>query len=143
MLIFLMACLFGGQAQPDDIYHCRNPKNVDKKTQLKCDKNTFEWRLDDLDPDWPPEICGDDYEEEGQPQSMPAPGEIEDDLEPCLLWSIFYGTLNTKSPTLSPTALESANPSGPTEQPTTEDGEDGGVCKFFFVVWFEWSRNKD
>ncbi|CAJ1939508.1 unnamed protein product [Cylindrotheca closterium] len=128
MLMFLMALLsLSAQAQPDDIFHCRDPKEVDKKTQLKCEKDSFEWKLDDLEADQPPEICGPAYIAVGQPQTMPAPGETPDELEPCLLWSIFYGSLVTDVPTISPTSLASATPSAPTDPPTTEDGEDGGI----------------
>ncbi|KAL3935259.1 MAG: hypothetical protein SGBAC_009188 [Bacillariaceae sp.] len=129
MLLPLMMALLScaAQAQPDDIFHCQDPKEVDKKTQLKCDKNSFEWELDDLEPDFPPPICGEAYVAVGQPDTMPAPGEIADELEPCLLWSIYYGSLNTDSPTISPTPLSSSAPSAPTLPPTTEDGEDGGI----------------
>mmetsp|Transcript_33057 Transcript_33057/g.79900 ORF Transcript_33057/g.79900 Transcript_33057/m.79900 type:complete len:1087 (+) Transcript_33057:343-3603(+) len=126
MLLVLMALLsLTAQAQPDDIFHCEDPKEVDKKTQLKCDKNSFEWKLDDLDPDFPPLICGEAYVAVGQPETMPEPGDVPDELEPCLLWSIFYGSLVTDSPTMSPTPLASSTPSAPTDPPTTEDGEDG------------------
>ena len=120
------------QAQPDDIYHCRDEKEVDKKTQIKCDKKSSEWDLNDLEEDQPPEICGPAYIAVGQPETMPAPGEVPDELEPCLLWSMLYGSLVTGSPTISPTPLDSATPSAPTDPPTTEDGEDGGICKSTF-----------
>lgn len=150
MVIFVMSCLLAVQAQPNngqshvnDFFHCENPKNIDKKTQIKCDKNTFEWALDELDPEGPPEICGEDYVVSGQPASMPGPGEVADALEPCLLWSIFFGSLSTGTPTIAPTTIESTNPTGPTDPPTTEDGEDGGLCKSFVVVYLEWSRSSE
>lgn len=146
MLVSLMMALlsFTAQAQPDDIFHCQDPKEVDKKTQLKCDKNSFEWKVDDLEPDFPPLICGEAYVAVGQPDTMPAPGEIADELEPCLLWSIYYGSLNTDSPTMSPTPLASSTPSAPTLPPTTEDGEDGGIRKctlIVHVVCLKWSKS--
>lgn len=108
----------GGRQIPDDFFHCRNEKDVDKKVSIKCDKNTQEWVLDELDPDEPPEICGADYVEEGQPETMP--DTWEDLLEPCLLWSMFYGSLVTASPT---TMTPTMRPVAPTMRPTTEDGE--------------------
>jgi hypothetical protein len=115
---------------PDDIYHCQNPKDVDKKDSIKCDNKSQEWQTAELDPDSPPEICGGDYEETGQPDSIPE--ELEDLLEPCLLWSIFYGSLTTEAPTAVPTSTLSVAPTGVTDRPTTEDGVGGGggFCKY-------------
>jgi hypothetical protein len=146
LLLFLVSATVKAQDVPDDIWHCRNPKDVDKKNGIECDKNTFEWRIDKLKSDWPPQICGDNYINE-QPDVLPP--EWDDLLEPCLLWSIFYGTLNTdtdtptaepsiatdtptKTPTLSPSDNPSSKPSfatanptfNPTLSPTAEDGED-------------------
>jgi hypothetical protein len=131
---------------PDDIFHCQNPKDVDKKDSIKCDKKSQEWKTDELDPDKPPKICGGDYEKTGQPDSIPE--ELEDLLEPCLLWSIFYGSLTTEAPTETttgspgsltteaptpvPISKLSSAPTGVTDRPTTKagGGGGGGFCKY-------------
>lgn len=117
---------------PDDIFHCRNPKDVDKKESIKCDNKSQEWALNELDEEEAPEICGGDYIEDGQPETMP--DEWPDLLEPCLLWSIFYGSLATDSPTAFPTATPTAAPVPATDRPTAEDG--GGFCKYIHTYQY-------
>ena len=99
-----------------DLFHCQNPKNVDKKVSIECDKNTFEWNVNDLKPENPPEICPEDYIL-NQTDTLPDV-DLPDDEEVCVLWSVFYGSLATPSPTtlaptMSPTTL------APTMSPTT------------------------
>ena len=98
-----------------DLFHCQNPKNVDKKVSIECDKNTNEWNVEDLDPENPPEICPEDYIL-NQTDTLPDV-DLPDDEEVCVLWSVFYGSLATPSPTMSPTT--SAPTMSPTTSPTT------------------------
>lgn len=96
---------------PDDIYHCRDPELADenKKISIKCDKNSYEWKLKDLDEEEPPEICG-------GPDFFLDPIDaltIEDILEPCLHWAMLYGNLQ---PSASPSGAASE---APTPQPTS------------------------
>ena len=122
-LLFLSSCFLVTPVDAD-LYHCSDPTVINKKTSLECDKNTKEWKLDSLNAKKPPQICGDNYLE-NQPDAIPdgvAEGaDFGDDVEPCLWWSIFFGSLNTPSPTTAaPTTLE------PTKQVT-------GKSFFFFA----------
>jgi hypothetical protein len=86
----------------DDIYHCENPDNVDLERSIPCNRNTWMWRIDKLEPDEPPSICGTDPDFRIDADQV---DQLPDEEEPCLLWLMTYGYL--KPETLSPTASPS------------------------------------
>lgn len=84
---------------PDDLYHCKDPSQVDRRESIACDGETFLWNVDELDPNRPPRMCGNDFTIE--PEEVP---NVQDWFEPCVLWAIEYGNLKvTLSPSASPT----------------------------------------
>eukprot|EP00980_Cylindrotheca_fusiformis_P030744 scaffold25364_cov132-Cylindrotheca_fusiformis.AAC.1 len=115
----------GGDNIPDDLYHCQDPREVDKKDSIKCDKDSYKWQVDDLDPEEPPEVCGGEDYISNQPGTMPV--DWPDWYEPCLLWSVMYGSLSSTAPTEIPSFRPSFAPVEPTDPPTNEDGEEAPV----------------
>jgi hypothetical protein len=93
LLLLLGSSLAAQQRFPDDyeddIYHCRDPSEVDENKSLACDETTYLWQVDLLEADRPPRICGGG-------NFMMNPGDISqlaDEAEPCLLWALTYGNL--------------------------------------------------
>jgi hypothetical protein len=83
----------------DDIYHCENPNNVDPELSIPCNSDTWMWKIDKLEPDVPPLICGTDPDFQINADQV---DQLPDEEEPCLLWLMTYGYL--KPETLSPIA---------------------------------------
>lgn len=88
----------------DDVYHCSDPYNINEKISIRCDENTWRWKLNWLEEKEPPDICNvpnnpaarENYNMTAIDFSLPA-----DQREPCQLWIMLFRP--TEPPTLSPT----------------------------------------
>jgi hypothetical protein len=88
----------------DDVYHCFDPSN--DENLVSCDPTTFQWEIAELTPD-PPVVCVQDWD--GDEDLLVVTSafingefiEIDDRLEPCILWAMKYvltGSLPTDAP---------------------------------------------
>ena len=82
ILLVLSLCSVAHSQLPadyvDDFYHCDDPQS--EQNIIDCDEVTFEWNLDQLLANAPPEAC-----------SQTISRQIDDVDEPCQLWNILYG----------------------------------------------------
>jgi hypothetical protein len=80
----------------DDIFHCSNPNAVNWEISIGCDFDTWEWKLQDLNPEAPPTICTFEID-------MDELEDLADIYEPCALWLMEYG--DTVTDTDTPSAI--------------------------------------
>lgn len=86
---------------PDDIYHCRDPDDVEIWESISCDPETYLWNVDELSAEEPPRMC---RGQEFVLENLEELANVQDWFEPCVLWAMTYGDLKpTANPTASPT----------------------------------------
>lgn len=106
---------------PDDIYHCRDPSNVDRRESISCDASTFLWNVDELVPNRPPRMCGINFEIDAEEIK-----NVLDWFEPCVLWAMEFGNLRaTPSPSVAP-SISAAPSKKLLDGDDVESGNSGG-----------------
>ena len=70
----------------DDVYHCRDPTK-EYEGSISCSPDSWRWNLNELNPDQPPAFCSYHFPDQFNPDKV---ASLPDDLEPCMLWWMFY-----------------------------------------------------